>query len=82
MPRISEEEKYLFLKQNDNNFYNEKVKYIAGIDEAGRGPLAGPVVVACVILPKDSKILRSKWFKKGFSQKKRRTIWKNNGRSN
>ncbi|MEE2808937.1 MAG: ribonuclease HII [Verrucomicrobiota bacterium] len=28
-------------------------KYIAGIDEAGRGPLAGPVVAAAVILPRD-----------------------------
>lgn len=28
-------------------------KLIAGIDEAGRGPLAGPVVVACVIMPQD-----------------------------
>ena len=30
---------------------------ICGIDEAGRGPLAGPVVAACVILPKDIEIL-------------------------
>ena len=28
-------------------------KFIAGIDEAGRGPLAGPVVAAAVILPRD-----------------------------
>lgn len=31
--------------------------YICGIDEAGRGPLAGPVVAAAVILPKDCRIL-------------------------
>lgn len=33
------------------------VRFIAGIDEAGRGPLAGPVVAACCILPKDAMIL-------------------------
>lgn len=33
------------------------VSFIAGIDEAGRGPLAGPVVAACCILPKDAVIL-------------------------
>lgn len=31
--------------------YSDKYRLIAGIDEAGRGPLAGPVVCACVILP-------------------------------
>ena len=74
MPRKSEEEKYLFLKQTDNEFYENGAKYIAGIDEAGRGPLAGPVVVASAILPQNSKILRNKRFKKSFCQEKRRTI--------
>jgi len=37
----------------ENKIWNEKIKYIAGVDEAGRGPLAGPVVSASVILPKD-----------------------------
>ncbi len=32
-------------------------EYIGGIDEVGRGPLAGPVVAACVILPKDCNLL-------------------------
>lgn len=33
---------------------NEKgISYIAGVDEVGRGPLVGPVVTACVVLPKD-----------------------------
>lgn len=37
------------LKAFDNKFINDSVKLIAGIDEAGRGPLAGPVVAAAVI---------------------------------
>lgn len=37
------------MKNFDNSFLNDKVKLIAGTDEAGRGPLAGPVVAAAVI---------------------------------
>lgn len=37
------------MKNFDNSFLNEKIKLIAGTDEAGRGPLAGPVVAAAVI---------------------------------
>ena len=36
----------------EKELYNEGIEYIAGTDEAGRGPLAGPVVAAAVILPK------------------------------
>ena len=42
------------------HFYEEKYsqyRCICGIDEAGRGPLAGPVVAGAVILPKDCEIL-------------------------
>lgn len=38
---------------NEEAAYKQGYKYVAGIDEAGRGPLAGPVVAACVVLPKD-----------------------------
>ncbi|MFA7419085.1 MAG: ribonuclease HII [Melioribacteraceae bacterium] len=40
------------LKQFDKSFLTGKVKLLAGIDEAGRGPLAGPVVAAAVIFDK------------------------------
>ncbi len=44
------------LKQYEEELYNQGISTIAGIDEAGRGPLAGPVVVGCVIMPKESQI--------------------------
>ena len=36
----------------ENKAYASGAKLVAGIDEAGRGPLAGPVVAAAVILPR------------------------------
>lgn len=44
------------LKEFENKLHNEGIQYIAGIDEAGRGPLAGPVVIGCVIMPQNSFI--------------------------
>ena len=37
--------------QYERSYYNIGYKAVVGVDEAGRGPLAGPLVVACVILP-------------------------------
>ena len=47
---------------------------IAGIDEVGRGPLAGPVVVACVVMPRDSMIEGVNDSKK-VSEKKREKLY-------
>ena len=44
------------LKEFEKKLYEDGVKYIAGIDEAGRGPLAGPVVIGCVIMTPESFI--------------------------
>ena len=44
------------LKEVENKLYNDGIQYIAGIDEAGRGPLAGPVVIGCVIMKPESFI--------------------------
>ena len=69
-----EEIRLINLKQIEDNFYNNGVKYIAGIDEAGRGPLAGPVVVASVIMPEDSMIEGVNDSKK-VSEKKRENLY-------
>ena len=44
------------LHEFDNKFFNQGYRFIAGIDEAGRGPLAGPVVASAVILPPNISI--------------------------
>ena len=49
-------ERLNLLKEEENKLYDQGIEYICGIDEAGRGPLAGPVVVGAVIMPKDSFI--------------------------
>ena len=49
-------ERLIKIKEVEKDLYNKGFKNICGIDEAGRGPLAGPVVVAGVIMPKDSMI--------------------------
>ena len=54
--------------------YNEKI--IAGIDEAGRGPLAGPVVCACVIMPLDeNNVIDGIDDSKKLSEKKREMLY-------
>lgn len=62
------------LKEIDNEMYSLGKNYICGIDEAGRGPLAGPVVVASSILPKDSMIEGVNDSKK-ISEKKRERVY-------
>lgn len=47
-------ERYTKLTRIENRLYSEGITRVAGLDEAGRGPLAGPVVAGCVILPEDS----------------------------
>jgi ribonuclease HII len=64
------------LKAFDKKYLNKKIKYLAGVDEAGRGPLAGPVVAAAVVFKKntflegvnDSKQLTEKQREKLYDQ--------------
>ena len=62
------------LDEFDKQFYTEGYKLIAGVDEAGRGPLAGPVYAAAVILPKDFYIPEINDSKK-LSEKKREELF-------
>lgn len=53
LERQKEAERIEMMWQYERQFWGEGVRLIAGIDEAGRGPLAGPVVAAAVVLPVD-----------------------------
>ncbi|HLQ70237.1 MAG TPA: ribonuclease HII, partial [Bacillota bacterium] len=52
-----QEKKYMEMQYFEQKLQQSGFHYIAGIDEAGRGPLAGPVVAAAVILPKNIKLI-------------------------
>ncbi|MGN0954270.1 ribonuclease HII [Dialister sp.] len=54
------------LYQVESEFYKKGIHYVAGIDEVGRGPLAGPVTVAAVIL-------KPHWFAAGLNDSKKVT---------
>ncbi|PSL42175.1 RNase HII [Planomicrobium soli] len=62
--------------QFDQSFKQHPENLAAGIDEAGRGPLAGPVVTAAVILPKDCSVLLGLDDSKKMSKEKRETFAK------
>ena len=62
------------MKDYENELYDKGITFVAGIDEVGRGPLVGPVVTACVILPKDFYDERINDSKK-LSEKKRNLLY-------
>lgn len=62
------------LLKYEDKYWEKNFKYIIGIDEAGRGPLAGPLVVAGVILPNDIYIAGLNDSKK-LSEKKRESLY-------
>lgn len=67
----------------ENKYYSQGYKTIVGMDEAGRGPLAGPLVIACVVLPvdynneeiNDSKKLTEKKREKLYEQIQRDALY-------
>ena len=67
-------ERLTMLKEIEKDLHTKGFKNICGIDEAGRGPLAGPVVIAGVIMPEDSMIEGVNDSKK-VSEKKREKLY-------
>lgn len=63
------------LYKYEKELYSNNVNYIGGVDEVGRGPLIGPVVAACVVLPKDF-VLEGLTDSKKLSEKKRNVFYK------
>ena len=77
MPKLTEEQliaKYDAMYEYENDCFAKGYKMVGGIDEAGRGPLAGPVVAACCILDPNVKILGLDDSKK-LSEKKREELF-------
>lgn len=62
-------------KKEEEKLYRSGIFLVAGVDEAGRGPLAGPVVAAAVILPRNLEVegLRDS---KALSEKRREELFK------
>lgn len=69
---LNERQRIYELQQYERKY--SAFSYICGIDEVGRGPLAGPVVAGAVILPKDCEILYINDSKK-LSEKKREELY-------
>ncbi len=63
------------LYKYEHELEKEGINYIGGVDEVGRGPLIGPVVTACCVLPKDFK-LEGLTDSKKLTEKKREEYYK------
>ena len=68
------QEKHDTMMAFDNEYRQNGTIIVAGVDEAGRGPLAGPVVAACAILPKDFDVIGVDDSKK-LSEKRREQLF-------
>ena len=74
MPKIGERERLLALSERDRAFWTQDGVVLAGMDEVGRGPLAGPVVVACVVMPPEP-LLEYVNDSKKVSEKRREALY-------
>lgn len=84
MARVKEAERLALLSEIDRGFWQDPSCVLAGMDEVGRGPLAGPVVVCCAVMPpeplveyvNDSKKLSEKRREQVYEQlKETATAW-------
>jgi len=78
---MKKEEREELLKQKletmlayERALWEKGIPYVAGVDEVGRGPLAGPVCAACVVLPEDFSVIGVDDSKK-LSEKKRNELY-------
>ena len=62
------------MKEPESSLHAEGYRFVAGVDEVGRGPLAGPVVTAAVVLPEDFDVLGVDDSKK-LSEKRREELY-------
>ena len=73
--RIEKQQKRLAeMKEPESSLHAEGYRFVAGVDEVGRGPLAGPVVTAAVVLPEDFDVLGVDDSKK-LSEKRREELY-------
>lgn len=69
-----QKERLELMLKYERKLWTSGIDYIAGVDEVGRGPLAGPVVTAAVILPKDFSLIGVDDSKK-LSEKRREELF-------
>lgn len=69
------DERFTELCRYEQQLAAEGFRLIAGIDEAGRGPLAGPVAAACVILPAEGPFVKGADDSKKLSEKQRELLY-------
>lgn len=74
LEKLKMEKERSYVMRNFERHYGQQYNAICGIDEVGRGPLAGPVVACAVILPTDEEILYLNDSKQ-VSEKKREELY-------
>jgi len=75
MTRVSEAERLEKLSEIDRSFWAREGVVLAGMDEVGRGPLAGPVVACCAVMPPEPLILHVNDSKKLSKPRRESLYW-------